>query len=139
MKKKTKRTSLSYMIAAARKIWRWTPERKAVIDRCRIYDKFKCEKCGDELGMIEKRTKKGLTFVMPIQVDHKNPVGSQPQTWIEFANWLSRLFCPIENLWGICLKCHHKKTNGENTGRRKKKKLEVTSEDLDKFAEHFRG
>lgn len=115
--KKAKRTSLSYMVAAARKVWRWTEERKQVIERCKFFDKFKCEKCGAQVDFIEKKGK----LTMPIQVDHKVPVGAQPRTWAEFGPWLERLFCPLSNLWGICLKCHRTKTNGENKIRRAKK------------------
>lgn len=133
-KKATKKTTpLGYLIAAARKIWRWSEERKAVIARCRFFDKWKCEKCKEVVDIITKRTKKGkVKQVMPIQVDHKIPIGPQPKTWLEVGPWLEKLFCDISNLWGICISCHSKKTKGEATARavvRKGTKKFVPKED----------
>lgn len=110
-----KRTSLSYMIAAARKVWRWTDERKAVIKRCIVFEKFRCEKCRELVGWGESKK-------MPIQVDHIDPVGTQPKTWTEFGVWIDRLFCPLSNLQGICLKCHKAKTKAEGVIRYAKRK-----------------
>ncbi len=141
MKAKAKRTSLSYMIAAARKVWRWTPERRAVIERCKFFGTYKCEKCHASFDALVKRVNKQtkkIKLVTPIQVDHKVPIGKQPTTWAEFGPWCEKLFCPISNLWGICLACHGEKTHSETKVRRSKKP-EVTAADLDEFAKRFPG
>jgi 5-methylcytosine-specific restriction endonuclease McrA len=122
-----KTSELGYMIAAARKIWRWSAERKTVIERTKFFDKWKCEKCKEVVDVITKRTKKGkLKTMMPIQVDHIEPIGPQPKTWLEFGPWLDRLFCAISNLWGICIACHSKKTKSETTARAAKKAKKIS-------------
>lgn len=123
--------SLKYMIAAARKIWRWTPERRQVLARAKVGKGWKCEIC-ETVGFVGKKTfKNGKTRkVMPVQVDHIVPIGQEPFAWLEFGSWLSRLFCALTNLQCICRACHQLKTNKERA---------VTAADLDAFAERFVG
>lgn len=117
-KPKKKTPPLGYLIAAARKIWRWSEERKEVLARCRFFDKWKCEKCKEVVDIISKRSKRWrVKQMMPIQVDHRVPIGPQPKTWIEVGPWLEKLFCDISNLWGICISCHSNKTKGEAAAR----------------------
>ncbi len=91
-------TQRTYIRSALRKIWKWSPERKEVQDRCRIIrGRYKCEKCG---------------LVFPkIDIDHIIPVGCTPgsnrdkdnRTWDSF---IKALFCDINNLQGLCTSCH---------------------------------
>lgn len=118
-KPKKAKTSLSYLISAARKIWRWSAERRQVLSRCKLGKGWKCELCGVVGLVTEKILKNGKKRkVMPVQVDHIDPVGEEPVTWLEVGPWLKRLFCAITNLQCICRECHQTKTNKERSERK---------------------
>ena len=87
--------------SALRKIWSWSSDRKKVSDAARIRKGwYVCAECGEEVKKID--------------IDHIDPVGPTPgsrvapegYTWDEF---MSRLFCDIENLRAVCKPCHKAK------------------------------
>jgi len=53
-------------------------------------------------------------FFDKIQIDHKNEVGKFTGSWDEY---ISSLFCPIENLQALCEECHKVKTKEYNIMR----------------------
>lgn len=100
---------IKYIIAAARKTWRWSEERRQVKNRCRQgKDNYMCELC--------------KAIVDRVDIDHIEPIGSQPVQWSEFGSWLERLFCPASNLQGLCKKCHASKTLKERKERSEKRR-----------------
>jgi len=95
--KKYNRTGL--IIAALRKIWLYSPERREAKKKAKRADKFLCAIC--------KTTHK------TVSVDHIDPVG-------HFVSWdafVSKLFCPTEGLQILCNECHGVKTLYERKQR----------------------
>lgn len=108
-----------YLVAAARKTWRWSPERREVLAKARI-DKgvYKCEACKREVLIVDYVTnRKRKRRKIDGAIDHKEPIGKQPKTWSGYPKWYGRLFCPIENLQFLCTECHLVKTNREKHGK----------------------
>jgi 5-methylcytosine-specific restriction endonuclease McrA len=94
-----------YIFGALRRIWRWSPERKAVIDNAKA-----CAICGS--GFASKKD---------LVVDHIEPVVpvSGFTTW---DTYIHRLFCNRSNLQSLHKACHSAKSKAENAERRKIKK-----------------
>ena len=94
----------SFISSALRRVWLYYNEaRKAVIKRCFISrGVYKCECCG---AIVKGRVGKVL------QVDHIERVGSIHKQSLD--SFVENLFCPIENLWGLCKNCHDYKTSLE--------------------------
>lgn len=91
-----------YMIGAARKVWRWSPERRQVKNEasCGVHHKcWGCFICG--------------SCAKKIQIDHIVPVGKAPKGWKGWDKYLTRLFCPASNLQALCIKCHKAKTKSD--------------------------
>jgi 5-methylcytosine-specific restriction endonuclease McrA len=79
---------------ACRKVWMWSYPRKLVKQRCIKEDGlFHCEQCGN--------------VTRELKIDHINKVGDVD------AGFLNRLFCPSNQLQGLCKKCHDAKTKEE--------------------------
>ncbi len=128
-KNKKEDPSLKYVIAAARKVWRWSAERRSVLAAAKIGKGWQCAICAAVGFVAEKTLKNGKKRKqMPVQIDHIDPIGPEPTTWKECGEWLHRLFCPVSNLQCVCRACHQIKTNKEREERT------VTSADLDEWA-----
>lgn len=99
----TKR-ELSFISSAMRRVWLYYNEaRKEIIKRCFVRrGEYRCECCG-----VINKGKVGKV----LQVDHINKVGSIHKQ--SFDSFINNLFCPIENLWGLCKNCHDYKTQLE--------------------------
>lgn len=82
-----------YLVAAARKIWRWSPERRKVKLAAKVGDKYRCAKC--------------KKFFEKVDVDHIEPVGKAPRSWDGWDEYYKKLFCSEQNLTVLC-KVHHK-------------------------------
>lgn len=95
------------MVGAARKVWRWSPERRAIKDasKDKKYGFFICQSCEDS--------------VKKIQIDHIIPVGKAPKGWKGWDKYLQKLFCPVSNLQALCVKCHKIKSKIDNAITRK--------------------
>jgi 5-methylcytosine-specific restriction endonuclease McrA len=108
MAKKKSWSPHPYLVAAARKVWRWSSERRAVINECeRGVKKGKLDtrerQCSECNKWFPSKSKQ-------IHIDHIEPVGKQPRDWDEYAEFYRRLFCPKSNLRPLCLSCHKIKT-----------------------------
>lgn len=90
-----------YLVAAIRRIWRWTKRRREVLTQAKC-----CYIC-------KIQSKK-------YQVDHIFPVGAAPRTWDGWDGYLKRMF--DGPLGAICERCHGSKTKAENALRRAKAK-----------------
>ncbi len=108
-----------YLVAAARKTWRWSPARTAVLKRAQV-DKthWKCEKCLKVVTKVDYITRsKSKNKRVDGAIDHITPVGKQPKTWEEYPDYYKRMFCDVDNYQFLCTDCHALKTQNE----RKKK------------------
>lgn len=84
--------ALMFLCAAARKYWRfYSPAYKQV-----KLDSHCCE-CGHKVDYVE--------------VDHVKPLGSRPREFVQFSDWLERLF--MGAVHGLCKKHHLMKTKQE--------------------------
>jgi len=120
-KKKKKFNPKTKIVAAIRRLWFHSPLRREAVNRCKVDEYFRCEKCR---GLQEK-----------IYIDHINPC--VPLTgWSGYDVFIDNLFCDPSQLQSICEKCHAKKTSEETKIRKenraklivKKKKDETVSE-----------
>jgi len=117
------------VISAMRRAFRRYPPYQEVIKRCkrewfqdckngnkrRRIDML-CEQCG-ELGPA--KVKKRAHWV----VDHTDPVVSVVDGFQGYDVYAKRLYCPIENLKGLCVRCHNEKSKKENAERKRNKQL----------------
>jgi hypothetical protein len=105
MKKKTW-SPHPYLVAAARKVWRWSPERRACLSAVQRGEKNKkkdtrerqCTKCDNWFPFKE------------VVADHIDAVGKQPREWSEYPAYYARMFCSRSNLQALCTPCHKVKT-----------------------------
>lgn len=100
-----------YLVGAARKIWRWSPERREVIRDSTNNEFYICAGTGNQPKHNVKK----------VQIDHIVPVGKAPKTFKGWDAYYKRLFCPISNLQALCTKCHKAKTKIDNVKTKTKK------------------
>ena len=96
-----------YIIPALRKIWRFYPYRREVLEEAKDGRGFhKCYVCGNKFK--------------DVQVDHIDPVGTckREDGRTDYNKFIDRLLCPKENLGVICKTCHSIKTKQESSERR---------------------
>lgn len=74
----------------------------------RIAAFYKCAKC-----------KKGYTN-KDVQVDHMSPVVDPAVGFVNWDDYIQRMYCPVENLQVLCKKCHAVKTKEERKLKCKK-------------------
>lgn len=111
------------VISAMRRSFRRYPPFKEVRDRCKVEwfqpckngnqkrrVNFKCETCNKEVS------------AKAFFVDHTAPVVDVIEGFKDYNTYALRLFCPINNLTGMCKTCHDLKTKAENKQRRQNKK-----------------
>ena len=95
-----------YLAAAARKVWRWTPERREALKKSAVpVDYWLCAKC--------------KKVVPRVQVDHIVPVGPAPKSFDGWDDFYKRLFCEASNLRALCVPCHKEATKKQAKGRAK--------------------
>lgn len=119
-RKKAPKPPHIYLIAAAKKTWYWSSERRMAIQLASVGpDRIRCAGCQE---ILPKKLK--INGRLMWQVDHIDPVGPGPTSVTSTSSWAtfySRLFVPVDNLQILCTVCHQLKTNKENAARRKKK------------------
>lgn len=108
-KKKKKFSYKGKIMSAARRIWLYSPMRKAALTRNKTKDGFhRCEKCNQ--------------LTEEVAIDHEPAV--VPLTGFDsWDNVFERLYCTEENLFKLCHQCHSKKTALEATARKQNRKL----------------
>jgi 5-methylcytosine-specific restriction endonuclease McrA len=72
----------------------------------RLGKHYRCAGCGGEFPHRE------------VQVDHIEPVVSAENGWTNWDDFVSRLYCSVDGLQVLCMKCHTLKTQAENKQRR---------------------
>lgn len=94
------------IVQALRRVWFYSPERAAVVKRCKVSkNKYKCEGCGE---ITEK-----------IQVDHIVPVVNPNDGFKDWNTYISQLFVSETQQQGLCKVCHTAKTLVEQNLRKK--------------------
>ena len=107
MQKEVDQQTFRYIIAALRRIWRWSRERRLALDKAKVDGKYKCASC------------KSLFERKDVAVDHIKPVINPAKGWQGFSVYIKRLWCPMKNLQVICKPDHKVKSVGENKLRKK--------------------
>lgn len=104
--------SKRYLIGAARKIFRWSRERKEALKRASVgTKKWACSVCNEVVGPKER------------DVDHIIPVNDVKALKWSWDAFYDRLFCSADNLRVLCKPCHKKKTAAEAKIRAKARKV----------------
>ncbi len=86
-----------YLAAAARKVWRWSPERREVLKSASLpQDYWRCAGCAKKAPKV--------------QIDHVIPVGPSPKGFTGWDEFYRRLFCEAGNLRALCVPCHRATT-----------------------------
>lgn len=102
-RKKKKFNPKTKIVAAIRRIWFHSPLRREAVNRSKVEEYFRCEKCR---GLQEK-----------VYIDHITPC--VPLTgWDGYDVFINNLFCDPSQLQAICEKCHSKKTSDETKTRK---------------------
>lgn len=111
-----------YLVAAFRKVWYWSPERRQALSSAKTgKDEWQCKTCPNKVVKEKYVTKKGRTRTrMTGSVDHIDPIGKQPRSWDDYNVYLAKTFCSTENLQVLCKECHGVKSKAENKERKDK-------------------
>ena len=92
---------------------RWSPiyttKKNARIAR----NTYVCSNCGNKVGNKD------------ICVDHKNPVVSVEDGFVDYNTYIQRMFVEIDGFSAMCKKCHDLKTLVENKQRKANAKYKV--------------
>ncbi len=90
--------------------YQWAP-RKEAIKKARVSrGQYKCSSC------------EGLFGPKHIQLDHTIPVIDPHEGFINWDDYIARLFCSTEGFSVMCIECHKIKTFRENSVRSMVKK-----------------
>ena len=122
-------TPHKYLVADARKRWRYSPARNEALKIAKVDKaKYRCTECKAVVSTIEYVTKRGRKArKVDGAVDHILPVGKQPRDWDEYPAYYRRMFCPSSNLAFLCNPCHKIKSEKERVQRvldRRQRRLE---------------
>lgn len=119
-KKAMEWTPHKFLVADARKRWRYSPARNEALKAAKLdVATWQCSKCSAIVGNIKYITKRGRkASKVDGAVDHIIPVGKQPRDWDDYPAYYRRMFCPKENLAFLCSKCHDAKTAIEREERK---------------------
>jgi hypothetical protein len=88
----------SRIVAALRKIWLWSEERKLALDNAKVgKNQYKCNDCQN---IFSKKQ---------VNVDHQYPIGH----WNSLDDFAEKLFCDNSLLQILCIDCHQFKSRKE--------------------------
>lgn len=115
-----------YLVADARKRWRYSPARNEALKKAKLdIAKWQCTTCKAVVSNIKYTTKRGrLASKVDGAVDHIIPVGKQPRGWDEYPAYYKRMFCSSENLAFLCSACHAIKSAKEREQRKIERQIE---------------
>ena len=103
------------IISKLRTISMWSEERKMVRNRCKVKGKVGKFKNGkDKIRLLGYKCEHCSDIVDKIDVDHVIEIGSFSGDWNDY---IARLFCSLDNLQGLCKKCHKQKTKEYKSGQ----------------------
>lgn len=105
----------SRITSALRQVWRWSPERRAALERARLVrGRYQCNLCGRIFGPNY------------VQVDHIEPVVDPAGGFQGWDTFIDRLFCSTTGLQVICKGCHAVETAKQRKVRSEAKRLTNT-------------
>lgn len=118
--KKSKPNLRHWLTQKLRRIsYQWTPRKEAIKKGRVSRGKYKCSSCeGENFGPKQ------------IQLDHTIPVIDPHTGFINWDDYIERLFCDEEGFQIMCIECHKWKTHRENDIR-SQVKLEKYKKDND--------
>lgn len=100
--------------------YQWPPRKDAIKAARLERGIYKCNICEGKFGPKE------------IQLDHIEPVIHEEDGFIDWNNYLNRLFCDEQGFQVLCKPCHEAKTFLENNIRQQvKKEKRDEEEDID--------
>lgn len=109
--KKSKPNLKHWLVNKVRRLSYQWPPRKEAIKKARLERGiYLCNICQGKFGPKE------------IQLDHIEPVIHEEDGFIDWNNYLERLFCAEEGFQVLCKPCHNIKSYYENEIRRQVKK-----------------
>lgn len=122
-KKKWTWVEQSAVITALRRIFRTYPPYQEVRNRCKV-EWFEQCKNGNTRRRVSFKCETCTVNVTPLEfvVDHTEPVVNVETGFVDYNTYVKRLFCPINNLSGMCKTCHNAKSLLENRSRREHSK-----------------
>lgn len=85
---------------------KWKPRNQAIKDATPERGMRKCAICGK------------IDHYSGYNVDHKEPVVSVKDGYVDWNNYIPRLLCCKEGWQIICIPCHEKKTEEEDKERK---------------------
>ncbi len=91
------------IVSAIRRLWFYSFQRREAVKRCKEGKFYRCEKC-------KKLNEK-------IQVDHINPTVNPETGWDGYDGFITRMFCPSDQLKNLCHGCHKVLTDSQNKVR----------------------
>lgn len=102
----------AFLFSGLRRMSYRTPLRAAALSAARVKrGKYKCAKCGNVFGRKQ------------IAVDHVDPVVDPKTGFVDWNQYIKRLFCAVDKLQILCnngkTSCHKIKSKEENAERRK--------------------
>lgn len=120
----------SKIVNKIRSVWRYSNLRKQIRKRCEVDQHYYLELPRKIKGKIKTikvkfsyyRCEKCRKLTDHVDIDHKIPAVDPVLGWQGYDIFIERLFCNSDNLWGLCLICHGKKTTKENSKRKSSKK-----------------
>jgi hypothetical protein len=122
------------IISALRKCMRMYPPQKEVEKRCRVERQELCKNGNTRLRVDYRCEQCDRAFTKKDWcVDHIEPVIDPEIGFVDWNTYISRMFCPLTNMQGLCNykkdkdklfgkpSCHRVKTSLEQKTRRSKK------------------
>lgn len=105
-----------YVKSQLRRIWSWSPERKAAKKRALVTKDGR----GNELFRCERCNASPLTRKQ-VDIDHIDEADNVGE-WKGWDDFITKLFCPADGLMVLCKTCHAAKTVVNNKIRRSARK-----------------
>lgn len=109
MRKRRKYNLKGLIIAHLRKIFFFSPLRREALEKAKKGERYLCAATNKRFGIKE------------VMVDHINPVVEPEKGFLDWNTFISRLFCPVEELQVLSKAAHKIKTQAENKRRRESK------------------
>lgn len=95
-----------YIFGLLRRVFRWSPERRAALEAARQGLKYLCAKCGK---LFDKKK---------VAVDHIEPVVDPATGFVNWDTYITRLFVTRDKLQVLCKIHHNEKSKAEGVVRR---------------------
>lgn len=85
---------------------KWPARKPAIVNNRIARGKYKCQKCGDIVGYKD------------FDIDHIKPVISVNRGFVDWNEYIERLFAETDGYQLLCKPCHKKKTFEEENPNR---------------------